>query len=460
MKAVGETWVPRPDQIPALEWAVAREAAAIFGKPGSGKTAIAYKTLDLLQDSDEAKSAVVIVPLRPLYSTWPAENIRWRFGMSIGILHGPNKAKVLQEKHDAYLINPEGVDWLVKQKIPPWIDTLFVDESHKFKNSQTVRFKALRTILHLFKNRYVMSGTPQTRSIEDLCSQIIILDGGKRLGKFITHFRREFMVNAAPPRASYSDWQAAPGAEDEVYRRIADLAITIESTRTEKPVWNPIAVPMPAGMKVEYKRMEEHFYADLRAGRVSASNAGAKSMKLRQMTGGFVYDEDRAVMPVHSAKLDATVDYIEELGSAALIIAVNFDHEATALRARLKHEFGRDVPYFGGSGLKGKEAAAAIERWNAGKTPILMVNPAGAEGLNLQFGGSNVLWYSLTYNWSDYEQLNARVDRPGQTEMVTISALLMDGSVDHLIVDVLDSRGQSDKTLFTKFREHYENARR
>lgn len=452
-------WVPRKDQREALDWMLTHEACGLFAKPGNGKTAISYAGLKVLRESGEARSALVIVPLRPLYGTWPAENEKWGFGFSIGILHGAKKDKVFTEKHDVYLTNPEGVDWLSrKRSLPPGVDTLIVDESYMFKNSQAQRFKTLRTMLPKFKNRVILNGNPRTHGLEDLWSQVCILDNGKRLGGYISHFRREYMVNAAPPMAAYSDWQPAVGAEAKVYSRIADICLTIESPRTDEPVMNDIAVPMPASMKAEYKRMEDQFYAELGRGAVTAANAGVKSMKLRQMTGGFVYGAGKDdVIEVHTAKLDAAVAFIDELGNEPLLIAVNFDHEAEALRKRVRKEFKFDPPYFGGAGVKGADATAAIDAWNAGRVPVLIANPQSASrGLNLQHGGSNVLWYSLTYNWGDYDQFNARVDRPGQTKLVTISKLLMDNSVDHMVNSVLQGRGAADKNLFTQMRKHYE----
>jgi hypothetical protein len=465
VKAVSPIWQPRADQLAGVEFALAREAAGLFAKPGVGKTAMFLSVLDALRSQREAQSAIVVTPLRPLYSTWPAEIQKWQFPFSVGILHGPKKADVLSAKHDVYLINPEGVDWLTDEiaagNLPPWVDTLCVDESTKFKNPSAKRFKYLREVLHRFRNRYILTGTPQTRSLEDLWSQVFLLDGGKRLGAYITHFRRRFMVDAAPPRANFSDWQPMPGAEDEVYRLISDLCITIPSPRTDKPLWNPISVVLPKPAMAIYKRMEQEFVLELQAGTVTAANAGAKTMKMRQITGGFVYGEEKAVHAVHDAKLDAMVDFIEELGDEPLLVAVNFDHEAQAVQARLRKDFGLVVPYFGGGGLKGREGQAAVDAWNQGKTRVLVANPqSAAHGLNLQHGGSNCLWFSLTYNWEDWEQFNNRLDRVGQKNTVVISALLADDTIDQDVLAVLNGRGDADKNLFNVMRGKHERSKK
>src|SRR5690606_15362664 len=147
----------------------------------------------------------------------------------------------------------EGVDWLARGNLPKGVDTLIVDEAYYFKNSQAQRFKTLRLLLPKFRNRIILDGHPESHGLEDLWSKVCILDNGKRLGGFITHFRREYMVNVAPPRAMYSDWQPAPGAREEVYKKISDICITIKSPRTEKPLINRIMVPMPTKMRDEYR---------------------------------------------------------------------------------------------------------------------------------------------------------------------------------------------------------------
>lgn len=460
--AVKTTWVPRDDQSEAVVFGCTREAAGIFAKPGVGKTAIFLYTHSVLQDHGEAKSAIVVVPLRPLYATWPAEIEKWAFPLTVGILHGPKKFEVLTgPKKDIYLVNPEGVDWLCDHiaagDMPKWIDTLVCDESTKFKNPQAKRFRALKEVLRRFKNRYILTGTPQTRSLEDLWAQIYILDGGKRLGAYITHFRRRFMVDAAPRGAAYSDWQPAVGAVERVYELISDICITVPSPRTEKPLFNPITVTLPPGAMAEYKRMKRDFYVELRKGNVTAANAGVKTMKMRQITGGFIYDETGESHAVHEAKLDAMVEFIEELGDEQLLIAVNFRPEAAAVIARLEKEFKIRAPYFGQGGVSGAAGKEAIDAWNAKKLRFIVANPqSAAHGLNLQHGGSNCLWYSLTYNWEDWEQFNNRLDRVGQENTVVISCLLADNTIDDQVLEVLDGRGSADKSLFTIMRKHYE----
>ena len=449
-------WTPFPDQTQAIDFALGREAAGIFAKPGSGKTTISLEVLATLRKRGEGRSALIIAPLRPLYSTWPAEVQKWGFPFSVGILHGPKKEKVLAEMHNIYLLNPEGVKWLSTQALPKHIDTLIIDESSKFKAYNAQRFRLMQKMIRMFSNRYILNGTPQTKNLEDLWAQVYLLDGGRRLGPTITAFRRSYMVDTAPPMASYQDWQPMPGAAEEVYDKIKDLCIVIEKRWTSKPRMNNILVPLPAAARKWYDEMENQLFTQLDSGVLTAANAGVKSIKLRQMTGGFVYSDLGGVLYVHQEKIEATLDFIEEMNGEPLLIGVNFDHEAQALRKVL----GGDVPYFGGTGLKGAAAAAAIDRWNERKLPVLMANvQSAAHGLNLQHGGSSILYYSLTYNWGDYTQFNARVDREGQKNEVTISHLISPGTVDELVLSVLNGREGNDAAFFNHLKE-YRNVRR
>ena len=457
------SWTPRPDQQRALDFCVGREAAGLFAKPGVGKTAISLETFKRLQRIGEAHAVLIIAPKRVMEATWPAEVRKWGYSFSVGILHGSRKDKTRQTKHDIYLINPEGLQWLFKAGLPKGVDTLIVDESTKFKNPQAKRFKLLRENLSLFSNRYILTGTPRPRSIEDLWAQIYLLDGGKRLHRFITHFRRAYMVDVAPRGSAYSEWVPQAGAVERIYEQIADLCITIESPRTEKPVMVNIEVPLEGDAADAYARMEADFALQMRSGVITAANAGVKSGKLRQLTGGYVYTNEKDVEFIHEAKQSAALEFIEEQGGDPLIVVVNYNHEAKGLKLLIERELGEDVPYFGGEGLKGAAANEAIERWNNGKVPVLLVNPTtAAHGLNLQYGGSSILWYSLTYNWEEYDQMNKRVDRVGQTKLVTITHLVAtierrgdNRTIDHTMLDVLDGRAGDDRGFFAALKARY-----
>lgn len=452
-------WTPFPDQAAAVTFALGRSNAGIFAKPGTGKTAITLAVLEWLMNGGEANAAIIVVPINPMYHTWPAEISKWKpkFGgqmFSVGILHGPKKDKVLGEKHDVYLINPEGIAWLATQKIPKRVDTLVVDESTKFKSHSAIRFKLLRKMLGQFDNRYILTGTPQPRSIADLWAQVCLLDGGKRLGGTISEFRRRYMVDVAPRHVAYPDWQPMPGAMELIYAAIADLCITIERRWTTTPTFNTVPVELPSAAMRAYRELENLFYADLSSGVVTVANAAAKSMKMRQLTGGQIYDDAAGVHHVHDAKIAAMLDFIEEMNGEPLIVACIFRHEADAIRAALYKAFKRDIPYFGGGGVKGDAFNAAIRDWNAGQLPVLLLNPStAAHGLNLQHGGSSILWYTPTYNWEEYEQLNARVNRQGQTKQVVISHLIAMDTVDQLVYNVLSDRTGADRALFKHFKE-------
>lgn len=452
-------WTPQPAQHTGIEFARDREAAGIFARPGAGKTTLFLELTRILQEIQEAENALVVVPIRPMLYTWPAEIAKWGFDFNPIVVHGPKKEERLGAKRDRrnlYLMNPEGVLWLAGKKLPKHIDTLIVDESTRFKRYSSQRFKLLRQYLPHFRNRYIGTGTPRSRSLENLWPQICLLDNGKRLGTTITAFRRRYMVDVAPRHANYSDWQPMTGAQEEVYKLIEDIIVTLEPPKGKAPTMVDIEVPMPAAALKAYKEMERTMVALLSTGTVDASQASAAALKLRQMTGGFVYDSGREVHHLHSAKLDAAVDYIDEQNGDPLLIGVNFRHEAEGLARHIKAELNIAAPYFGGDGIKGAEAQRVIDAWNRGEVPVLIANvQSAAHGLNLQHGGCSILHYSPTYNWEDYTQFNNRLDRTGQTRQVVIAHLHTSGTVDDDVRNVLQSHTDEDAALFKYFRKKH-----
>lgn len=451
-----------PDQKRAVDLCVTHEAAAVFGKPGTGKTRIFGTALNQLRADGEAKNALVVTRHRLIHTTWQEQNALWRMGFDIGVLHGSRKDDVwASSKHDMFVINPEGLAWWAGRPRRRDVDTLIVDESTLFKNYTAGRFKLMQKRIGDFKNRYIGTGTPRPRSIQNLWSQVWLLDGGKRLGRTISEFRRRYMFDAAPRHVQYPDWQPVPGAEAEVYKAIADISITIERRWTNKPVISPIVVDLPTAARRVYDDMERLLFADIDSGRLNASNAGDRSSKLHQLVGGWVYGDTKAdVHRVHTAKLDALAEELEAMDGEPLLVACYFIHEAAELQAALKKLGYGAVPYFGGGGVKPKDTLAVVEAWNRKEVPVLLANPASAAwGLNLQTGGSTVMWYTLTYDWELYDQFNSRVDRQGQKNEVIIRPLIARNTIDEVMVEVLQSRDADDNDFYLKLKE-YRNGRK
>lgn len=444
-------WSPRPYQMHAAQFMVERDAAGLLLAPGLGKTSTTLAALTALKAAGQMKAALVIAPLKPLYDVWPAERAKWDdfTFLRMQLLHGPKKEAALDTPADVYVINPEGLEWLFRagRKLP--FDVLVIDESTKFKNPSSGRFRLLKSQLKHFKSRYILTGTPSPNGIEDLWAQVYLLDGGERLGKFVTHFRRQYMIDLAPPRASYSDWQPVVGAEDKVREKIEDLCMALRAEDyLDMPdlITNDITVRLPPGAAKQYRSLRDQFITDMGAGVVTAANAAAKTNKLRQIANGFVYADNGDTEHVHDAKVDALRDLVEEQAGDPMLVAVAYLSEAAVLGKLL------GAPYIGG-GVPAKRVSELIAQWNAGKLPVLLAHPtAVAHGLNLQAGGRSVCWFGLTYNREEYDQFIARVYRQGQTRGVVVHRIIADGTIDLAISDALASKDATQKSFINALR--------
>ena len=414
--------------------------------------------ISTLREQKLIGGTLVIAPLRVCYSVWPAEAKKWtEFNhLSVGILHGKDKAAVLQAKHAIYVINPEGLQWLFStlNGMKAWpFDNLIVDESTKFKNTQSLRFKSLKAVLPRFKRVLALTGTPTANRIEDIFGQVYLLDGGQRLGRFITHFRREYF-DEMRHRMGFSQWIARADTGARVRDKVKDICLYMSAedhlTMPER-INNQITVELPAGVRADYKKIEQNFFATIGSAKVSAAHAAAAQMKLRQVVGGQVYGED-GVVTMHTEKLDALQDLVEEASGEPMLVAVSFQHEAVAIAKMLKKEFNIDAPYLGG-GISATKSDAIANDWNAGKLPVLLAHPASvAHGLNLQAGGHTVVWYTLTWSLEDYDQLNRRVYRQGQTRGVIIHHIIAANTVDEDVLAALTSKDTTQKNFLSKLK--------
>lgn len=450
-----QSWVPTDDQLEPLKFVLGRDAAGLFALPGFGKTAIGLAWIKAALEVHRARRVLLICPLRPMYQAWTKEPRRWAEfnGIDISILHGREKNDRLRDGTPAAIINPEGLPWLLSDpKNYRQFDTLLVDESTRFKNSQSGRFKLLKPVVPQFASRLIFSGTPRPRSLENLFSQVYLLDNGKRLGSYVTHFRRRFMYDAAPRFAKYTDWQPLPGAREEVYKLIADICLTIEEDRGPPFIIDPIAVELPKAARKHYDEMRGQLYTMIKQKLIAPKDAGGRNIKLRQIASGFVYDDNGDARWLHDAKTDALADLFDQLDGRNLLVAVEYKAQYDMIRARMKTDFKIDVPYFGQGGVPASQTQQVIDDWNAGKCPMIVAHPASAgHGIDgLQDTCNHVAFFCTTYDFELYDQVRRRIKRRGQTEPTYLHFIEAEGTLDSLIrTDVLDSK-QSEQNAFFK----------
>lgn len=457
-------YTPRAYNLTAISGMCAKPGYALFLDPGMGKTGTSLATSVLLQEADEMHGALVIAPRRPARNTWPVEIQKWAdFNhLTVALVMGTPTQRVaaLNSKADLYIINPENVAWLVEYLINnPTVrpfDVLFVDESTKFKSAQSKRFKALRMILPFFRRRYILTGTPSPQNMEDLWSQVFILDNGARLGRSLTAFRKRYF-DEHPQRGGYSLWTLKPGADKEIFAKISDICLRLDAKdHLDMPerIENKIIVNLSDDAMSSYLTMERDFLLGLSSGEITAANAAAASMKLRQMANGAVYDAAGYVHHLDDAKLEALRDLIEEQSGQPLLIAVAFQHDADRIRAFLGDD---KIPYLGG-GMSDKYADRVIADWNAGKLPVVLAHPASvAHGLNLQSGGNAVCWFSLTWSLEDFIQFNARVWRQGQqAKSVIFHFIIAEGTIDEAVMKALTDKNARQESLFATLKRYAE----
>ena len=434
---------------------------------GLGKTSITLAAVKVLKKEKLLKHALIVAPLRVIYSVWPKEVVKWKdFNeLSVSILHGPEKPQALKQAADCYLINPEGLQWFLKndgenlKKLK--IDTLIIDESSKFKHTQTLRYKTLKPFLKSFRRRWILTGSPTPNGLLDLFGQMYILDLGAALSPYITQYRRMYFN---PTGFGGYEWQIKPGAAERINQAIKPMILRLDAEDyLELPelIYNDIYVDLdPKVMKV-YRQMEDQLYTQLANGEVvTAANAGVATMKCRQIANGGLYKQLIVDIPIikgdrwehlHMTKAEAVADLVEELEGQPCLIAYDFEQDLERLFAVL----GKDTPYIGG-GVSAKRGQAIELNWNAGKIPVLMGHPASmAHGLNLQDSGNAVVWHSLTWNFEHYDQFIRRVWRQGSKhKRVFVHHIIARGTIDEVILRTLRGKDKTQKGFLNALKEN------
>jgi SNF2 family DNA or RNA helicase len=429
---------PHDYQKYATEFILTHPQAAIFLDCGLGKTVITLTALYyLLFDSFEISKVLVICPLR-VGAVWVEEIKKWehlnilQFAVAIGT--ETQRKAALTEKADIYIINRENVDWLVnKSGLPFDYDMVVVDELSSFKSHRTKRFKSLMKVRPKVKRMVGLTGTPSSNGLMDLWAEFRLLDMGHRLGRFIGRYREDYFVPDKRNQQMVFSYKPKPGAEEDIYRKISDITISMKNTdhlKLPELVMNEITVKLPDKEMDYYRILQQELVLSLKGKKIDAINAAALSGKLLQMANGAVYDEDGGVVEIHNRKLDALEDLIEAANGKPVLIAYWF-----------KHDLERILKRFPAEELS---STGSIKRWNKGEIPVAVIHPASAgHGLNLQAGGSTLVWFGLTWSLELYLQTNARLWRQGQKDTVVIHHIITEGTIDE---DVMRALKRKDKT--------------
>lgn len=410
----------------ATQFILDHPIAAVFLEMGLGKSVITLTALfELCLDQFLIRKVLVIAPLRVARDTWPSEIEKWDHlkGLTYSVVVGTEaerKAALLQVA-DVYIINRENVDWLItKSGIPFDFDMVVIDELSSFKSYQAKRFKSLLKARPHVKRIVGLTGTPSSNGLMDLWAEFRVLDLGERLGRYITHYRNAFFTPDKRNGEIVFSYKPLPGAEEAIYQRISDITISMKSCdylKLPECVINEVPITMDEKEMAIYDKFREEMVAKIKGKEIDAVNAAVLSGKLLQMANGAVYDEEKNGQHIHDRKLDALEDLMEGANGKPVLIAYWYQHDAERIKARFQ--------------VREIKTSKDIEDWNAGKIPAAIIHPASAgHGLNLQSGGSTLIWFGLTWSLELYQQTNARLHRQGQKDTVIIHHIIAKGTID------------------------------
>ena len=441
---MGKTFMPRPYQRYAIRRIIGTPAVALLLDMGMGKTVSTLTAInELMFDRFEVHRVLVIAPLRVALSTWRDECEMWehtrhlRISVAVGDLR--TREVALAEDADIYVVNRDVVKWLVGYYRAKWpFDMVVVDESSSFKNPASQRFRALRKVRPLIRRIVLLTGTPAPNGLMDLWSQMYLLDRGERLGRTLTEYRERYFRPGQQNGYVVYSYDARPGAEQEIFRRIGDICVSMKSEDylTLPPlIQNVVRVRLPEAAAKRYREMERELVLSIGEADITAVSAAALSNKLLQMANGAVYDTEGKVVKLHDAKAEALDEIISCNEGKSVMVIYSYRHDLDALRRR--YPKAREL-----------KTAGDIRAWNAGQIPLLLVHPQSAgHGLNLQHGGHIVVWYGLTWSLEAYQQTNKRLHRPGQTAPVVLHHLVARDTVDEDVMRALEGKAAGQESM-------------
>ena len=450
-------YVPHEYQRFATEFIVTHPTAAIFLDMGMGKSSITLTAIErLMYQEFEVRKVLIIAPLRVAKNTWPAEIQKWDHlnGLTWSVIIGTQQERMaaLRREADIYLINRENTQWLIEKSGMPFdYDMVVIDELSSFKSWQSKRFRSLMKVRPFVRRIVGLTGTPSSNGLMDLWAEFRLLDMGQRLGRFITRYREAYFVPDKRSMQQIFSYKPRPGAEDEIYRKIGDITISMRATdhlKMPECIMNRVLVGMSEDEQQVYDQMKEQLIVQVKGKEIDAVNAAALSGKLCQMANGAVYAEEKDTVQIHDRKLDALEDLIEGANGKPLLVAYWFKHDLKRIQERFPA--AREI-----------RTSKDIADWNDGRIPLAVIHPASAgHGLNLQAGGSTLVWFGLTWSLELYQQTNARLWRQGQTSStVVIHHIMTKGTIDVQIMQALERKDKTQSALIDAVKAQLGGAR-
>ena len=437
---------PHDYQRYAAEFIITHPISALLLDMSLGKTSITLTAInDLLFDSFEVHKVLVVAPLRVARDTWSAEIEKWehlknlRYSVVVGTAQ--ERISALSTPADIYIINRENIQWLVEESGLPFdFDMAVIDELSSFKNHQSKRFRAFMKVRPKLKRIVGLTGTPAGNGLMDLFAEFKLLDMGERLGRLIGQYRNAYFQPDKRNGMVIYSYKPLPNAEQQIYDKISDITISMKAAdhlKMPELISAEYTVQLSEKEKEKYDRLKKDLILSTEDNEVTAANAASLSNKLSQMANGAVYSDDESVIQIHDRKLEALEDIIESMNGKPLLVAYWFKHDLERIKKRFE--------------IREIKSSEDISDWNSGKIPVALVHPASAgHGLNLQNGGSTLVWFGLTWSLELYQQTNARLWRQGQTaDTVVIQHIITKGTIDEQIMKALKTKDTTQAALIT-----------
>ena len=434
-------FIPHEYQKVAIDFILDNPCCGLFLDMGLGKTVSTLTAIkELKYNYYDIEKVLVIAPKRVAIDTWPTEIEKWEHtkDLTYTMLTGPKKERQenLKKKVDIYITTRDLISWLVDEVGKHWsFDCLVIDELSSFKSSSSKRFKSLRKVRGLCKRVIGLTGTPKPNSYMDLWSQLYLLDGGERLGKYVSHYRKEYFN--LQTWGGFPSYSLKPGTDKIITKKMSDICISMKSKdylTLEEPTIIDKKIKLSPKEAKQYKQLEKDYLLTFPDGdEITAFNGAALNNKLLQLANGAVYDEDKNYKVIHNTKLDTLKEIAEEGENILVFYAFQSDKE------RILQAIPEAVSI---------DEEGAIANWKKGNIKMLVAHPASAgHGLNLQTGGHVIVWFGLNWSLELYQQANARLQRQGQTEPVIIYRLIAEGTQDERVAKVLESKDYSQEDL-------------
>ena len=397
---------------------------------------------------------LIIAPKRVAEDTWSKEAAKWPHLQHLRVVKimgsKQQRLEALRSVYEGpfaelYVINRENVPWLVDTLGGRWpFPIVVLDELSSFKSNQAKRWKALRRVRGRIRRIIGLTGTQRPNGLEDLWPEFYLLDQGARLGRTLSAFRSRYLIPEKMNGHIVYSYRPREGAEAEVYERLGDIAMSIRKEdvlQLPGQIYEDIVLHFPPALLKQYKTFEREKVLECLddAGEIIAGTEASLTNKLLQFANGAIYDMDGQVHELHTVKLDALEELIEEAGGDPVLVLYAYKHDADRIRQRIA--------------CRSLDTSADIDDWNAGKIPVALAHPASiGHGLNLQYGGHITIWYGMTWSLELYQQANERLNRPGQTQICRVYHLNVEGTHDGRVLQSLQRKDKGQAAAIEALR--------